>query len=310
MVLTRTLNLETKICFKWYFVLAREKKFLVWNFIWQLSPQGNENKLRINFWKLGFMEKLTNLLLEWCGWEDFKRFPWSFIDHDHTLPSTHTGGCRQKPRCFQLPRRPGGVSGRWGRVRAWSSAGWGPHEQPELGVLPARSPDMSCPIYPGWASSPQPVTSSKVSLYHTPEEGVKRIRGRGKRETRKVMGFFLFSLELNIVHRSCKRNRLLVGGYGFTSLWVWKWSRVMTMEAPAKAGDWASGNSQWCFCAPKWATLLLVKSWSKILAPLKSLASLLLPSVGPRFHPESCKPLGFWVFNGSTPAQAALVSKG
>lgn len=125
----------------------------------------------INFWKLGFMEKLTNPLLEWCGWEDFKRFPWSFIDHDHTLPSTHTGGCRQKPRCFQLPRRPGGVSGRWGRVRAWSSAGWGPHEQPELGVLPARSLDTSCPMYPGWASSPQPVTSSKVSLYHTSEEG-------------------------------------------------------------------------------------------------------------------------------------------
>lgn len=119
----------------------------------------------INFSKLGFMEKLTNPLLEWCGWEDFKRFPWSVIDHDHTLPTTHTGDCRHKSRCFQLLCRPGGVSGQWGRVRAWASAGWRPHEQPQAGVPPTGSPDTSCPRYPQLERQPWALSFLAKSLY-------------------------------------------------------------------------------------------------------------------------------------------------
>lgn len=126
----------------------------------------------INFSKLGFMEKLTNPLLEWCGWEDFKRFPWSIIDHDHTLLSPHSGDCRQQSHCFQLLSHPGGVSGRWGRVSAWSSAGWGPHGQPEAGVLPTRlSGHVMSHVSPAGPAALSPVISSKVSLYHPPGEG-------------------------------------------------------------------------------------------------------------------------------------------
>lgn len=142
----------------------------------------------INFSKLGFMEKLTNPLLEWCGWEDFKRFPWSIIDHDHTLLSTHSGDCRQQSHCFQLLSRPGGMSGRRGRVSAWSSAGWGPHGQPEAGVLPTRlSGHVMSHVSPDGPAALSLVISSKVSLYHPPGEGgfFRRMRGRGKRKTHK-----------------------------------------------------------------------------------------------------------------------------
>lgn len=80
-----------KFCFKQYFVLAKEKKCF-----WSEILYGNFHlKIMKTSWaikssKLGFMERLTNPLLEQCGWEHFKKFSGSIIDHNHALPRTRS----------------------------------------------------------------------------------------------------------------------------------------------------------------------------------------------------------------------------
>lgn len=168
----------------------------------------------INFSKLGFMEKLTNPLLEWCGWEDFKRFPWSVIDHEHTLPSPDSGDGRQKSRCFQLRCRPGGVSGRWGCVsEPGHLLGGGPRAARGCCASRPALQTRHVPGIPAGAAALSPGISNKASLHHPPGEGgffQENERNREKKTT-QVMSFFLFSLELNIMHRSCERKGLLVG---------------------------------------------------------------------------------------------------
>lgn len=119
------------------------------------------------------------------------------------------GGCRQKARCFQLPGRPGGVSGQRGHVCGSSSAGGVPWAA--RGGCAARL-------------DPRPrhicrVGCSESSSYFSRWEGgwFGRMRGRGERKNIRVWVFSFFSLQLSVVHSSRKRNWLLVGGYGFPS---------------------------------------------------------------------------------------------
>jgi len=48
------------------------------------------------------MERLTNPLLEQCGWEHFKRFSGSIIDHDHALPRTGAGKLQAEDLLFPI----------------------------------------------------------------------------------------------------------------------------------------------------------------------------------------------------------------
>lgn len=130
------------------------------------------------------------------------------------------GGVRQKAGCFQLPCRPGGVSGWRGRVSGWSSAGWGLRGQSEASVLPSwPSGHIMSPVPHGWASSPL-LCHFWWKLFILSPWGRRLVWENERKEEKKntqVLVFFFFSLEWNITHRSCKRNWLLVRGYGFTS---------------------------------------------------------------------------------------------
>lgn len=155
-----------------------------------------------------------------------------------------------------------GVSGRWGCVSepghllgGGPRAAWG-----WCASLPALW-TRHVPGIPAGAATLSPVISRKVSLCHPPGEGglFQENEREGEKKNTQVIGFFLFSLELNITQRPCKRKGLLVGEYGFTSqplsfgfeseaMWWWRKHQQKLVIGPQEihSGVFVLLNEQHC----------------------------------------------------------------